>query len=357
MKSITNSRLKAPHASEVPKYYKSALRWSHILMMVYFASYIFFMAVLHYPENIPFVLPWIALTAVLLACRDGIGIRWHMLYLALVTISWVIYSVLNFGWYCGGQYFLISIMVLSLFSLYDSLWEKLGFTALLIAIRMALLWRCTYLQPLHPMNHSAEILLQSLNTIYIFTHLLIVCLLFSSNIQESEKQLMLYNRELRMQASTDALTKLYNRRYMLDLLEKQIADSPEENFSIALGDIDLFKRVNDTYGHNCGDEVLRCLAALFKEKIQGKGYVCRWGGEEFFFFFPGMNIDEAYAVMTDMNLAVSLLPIPYEGQTHQVTMTFGMEEYDFKGELEALIKKADDKLYYGKKNGRNQVVF
>ncbi len=77
---------------------------------------------------------------------------------------------------------------------------------------------------------------------------------------------MLYNIELTTTGLTDPLTTLYNRRRMEEVLENHITANPDENFCIAIGDIDFFKKINDTYGHNCGDQVLNSLAELFKKK-------------------------------------------------------------------------------------------
>ena len=144
---------------------------------------------------------------------------------------------------------------------------------------------------------------------------------------------------------------------MTEIINNHIAANPNQPFSIAIGDIDHFKHVNDTYGHNCGDQVLKDLAAMFVEKTFGIGHVCRWGGEEFFFFLPEMNLDQASILLNEIKVAVSKLPITYQDQVHHVTMTFGVEEYDYRSQLPELVKQADDKLYYGKNHGRNQVVF
>ena len=94
---------------------------------------------------------------------------------------------------------------------------------------------------------------------------------------------------------------------MEEVLKNHIRANPNENFSIAIGDIDFFKKINDTYGHNCGDQVLKSLSDLFREKTLGAGHVCRWGGEEFLFFFPEMNLDNATALMNEINMDVTLL--------------------------------------------------
>lgn len=123
------------------------------------------------------------------------------------------------------------------------------------------------------------------------------------------------------------------------------------------GDIDLFKRINDTYGHDCGDAVLKWLTDLLQNTMDGKGWICRWGGEEFLLYFPEMNGDEATKVLIDFLLKLGRTTFRWKEEEIHISMTFGVGEYDFHSELDALIKQADEKLYIGKNKGRNQVVF
>ena len=200
------------------------------------------------------------------------------------------------------------------------------------------------------------LIIQILNTVIFFVVTSVICISFSSNLQKAEQHLMLYNIELQQQAGTDPLTTLYNRRRMEEVLKNHIRANPNENFSIAIGDIDFFKKINDTYGHNCGDQVLKSLSDLFREKTLGAGHVCRWGGEEFLFFFPKMNLDNAAVLMNEINIAVSKCIISYKDITIHVTMTFGVEENDFQSSISDIVKRADDKLYYGKTHGRDTVI-
>ena len=131
---------------------------------------------------------------------------------------------------------------------------------------MALFFHCQNYPPIYVLTEAHMLIVQVLNTILSFVITGVICLTFSDNLQKAEKHLMLYNIKLRQQAGTDPLTTLYNRRRMEEVLENHIKANPYENFSIAIGDIDFFKKINDTYGHNCGDQVLKSLAELFKRK-------------------------------------------------------------------------------------------
>ena len=139
---------------------------------------------------------------------------------------------------------------------------------------------------------------------------------------------------------------------MLQALE----NAPNDIYSIAIADIDFFKNVNDTFGHNCGDYTLKELAALFQSLAADSFSVCRWGGEEFCFYLPGKNLDEAGAIMFSVQQAVKKLRLEYEGAKFSISITIGVAENDFRSPTAAILEQADQKLYRGKMNGRDQVV-
>lgn len=165
-------------------------------------------------------------------------------------------------------------------------------------------------------------------------------------------------RSLRELVEQDMLTKLQNRRYgeqRLHTVQSQ-ASKTGMPFSIAIGDIDFFKRVNDTYGHECGDAVLKGVADILKTSMMGKGFAVRWGGEEFLLVFDRMYAGDAYTELEYILESIRQLKTVYLENTVKVTMTFGITDGDTKIGVNALLRAADDKLYYGKSNGRNQVV-
>lgn len=159
---------------------------------------------------------------------------------------------------------------------------------------------------------------------------------------------------LRKLIERDALTGLYNRRAAekkLDLLENDGIKS-----SVSIGDIDFFKKFNDSFGHECGDAVLKEVAATLNEGMRGKGFVARWGGEEFLLVFENIEEMAAGLFLTDILQSVRDHKVPYDGQEHQVTMTFGVTGRMDDENVSDQIRRADDKLYEGKKGGRNRVI-
>ncbi|MBO5551115.1 MAG: GGDEF domain-containing protein, partial [Lachnospiraceae bacterium] len=115
--------------------------------------------------------------------------------------------------------------------------------------------------------------------------------------------------------------------------------------------------VNDTRGHDCGDYVLKTLASVFKDFMKDKGYVSRWGGEEFVFIFKDINGDDAYPMLEDLRRNIEKMELEFFSHKFNITMTFGVEEYSPMFGSEEAIKKADEKLYIGKESGRNKVVY
>lgn len=184
-------------------------------------------------------------------------------------------------------------------------------------------------------------------------------LLRNDEIGEMGRLTLTVQRSLRRLIERDALTNLYNRRSgdnKLRELQKEAIES-DRPFSIALGDIDLFKTFNDKYGHECGDVVLKNVAeCFFRHFSGGKGYAIRWGGEEFLLVFKGLNEKEACEEAKRVLKRIRDCKISYGDYQVSVTMTFGVAEYGKDDTIEKLVKRADDRLYIGKSNGRNQVV-
>ncbi len=155
----------------------------------------------------------------------------------------------------------------------------------------------------------------------------------------------------------DALTGLFNRRYGEKKLLEIQRDKVEKNvdFCIAIGDVDHFKRVNDTYGHECGDLVLAEVANIMKKAMYGEGFAARWGGEEFLLVFKDGNEENAICKLAAILDEIKEKEIVYNEQIVRITMTFGISRGN-TDDIDSLICCADKKLYHGKNNGRNQIV-
>ena len=348
---------------EVPKntrnplfYYRQSVRLADRMLAVYFiiSLLLVFLTVKQF-----FWLPTLLLGLLLIKLfhSDQLSARVNLLLVTLLVCAWSCWYVVLFGWDFGGQHMLFVLIVLVFFCLYEPPTFKIIYFLLILTVRISLFQYTSAHEPLVPMDSFTQFLMQMVNTISSFLMLAGCCIVYSSNLQETARQLLLHNQQLQVQAETDPLTKLINRRGFMDVMTRYISDNPEAMYCVAIADIDFFKRVNDTYGHNCGDYVLQQLSKLFTEQAKEGYFVSRWGGEEFCFFFPGMNIDDASRIMTDLLIAVRKMQIEYEDHRFSITITAGVEENDYRSPLADLLESADRKLYRGKANGRNQMVF
>jgi len=153
-------------------------------------------------------------------------------------------------------------------------------------------------------------------------------------------------------ANRDKLTQLYNRVYM----DKQIDELIEKNepFSIAIVDIDHFKKVNDTYGHITGDKVLQSFAKILKDTLKDKALVCRWGGEEFLIVVPNCNDkDRVYKMLEELRGKIESFEFP---DISRATASFGSAIFEPNGMFKDTMHRADKALYRAKESGRNRVV-
>lgn len=153
---------------------------------------------------------------------------------------------------------------------------------------------------------------------------------------------------------TDYLTKLYNRREIESVIETEItrADRYSTNFSIVFIDIDKFKNINDTFGHNVGDDVLVELSKILKLKSRKTDTVGRWGGEEFIIVCSETDIDGAFDFANNLRETIEnhkFLTVK------QVTISCGISQYEKTDTLSSVIAKADGALYQAKETGRNKV--
>lgn len=165
-----------------------------------------------------------------------------------------------------------------------------------------------------------------------------------------------YVEKLNHKLMHDKLTGVYNRMYLEEKLVIFMQKAYRQSgVSVAMCDIDFFKKVNDTYGHDCGDLVLKTVAATLRDFMHPYGFAARWGGEEFLLVFEHTDYDRAKQALEELLERIRAIECPYGDQTVHVTMTFGLAGGDTPDILH-LLKTADDRLYEGKTSGRNRVV-
>lgn len=165
---------------------------------------------------------------------------------------------------------------------------------------------------------------------------------------------------LRQQAVRDSLTGLYNRRFMEEALERELRHATRENrpLAVLMGDIDHFKDLNDTYGHDVGDAVLREVARFIRGRIRGSDIACRYGGEELLVILPNTPLHEATRFAEMLRAGVRALVVQERDRTvGEVTCSFGVASTSAHGTTTAtLLRAADAALYQAKAQGRDRVI-
>jgi len=284
-------------------------------------------------------------------------VKFNVLILAMIV------AFIHFlGWNMGVQHFLFILVILEFFAVYNKYALKVGYTIALCFLRIELFFIFLGKESVVALTKSENEIMQILTSITIYWCLAAMCYIYGRDSQKMEAKLIQYNEQLRIQANTDKLTGLYNRRKGMEKLEtimesKKNAAENATPMSLCICDIDFFKKVNDTYGHDFGDEVLKGVSKILKEEMKDDNFVARWGGEEFLLVFPNMNGEHAYTVTEIIRSKIKRMSIPYEDTEVKVTMTFGLSEYGFSETITELLKHADQKLYHGKESGRDRVVY
>lgn len=202
-----------------------------------------------------------------------------------------------------------------------------------------------YNEPLYDYPQSAVDILVVFNSIATFSIVILYMWLFHNVAIKSEEK-------LENMAMIDNLTGLYNRHYLLASME-HMENKADEDCWLAILDIDDFKKVNDTYGHNCGDYILGQVSVITR-KICTDQVVCRWGGEEFIILSAkkGCKTD----ILETLRKSISEEEFRFEGNVIKITVTIGAARYDSSLTNDGWISAADSNLYFGKTHGKNRVV-
>jgi diguanylate cyclase (GGDEF)-like protein len=177
-------------------------------------------------------------------------------------------------------------------------------------------------------------------------------------VDQRTEELRVKTLELEEQATHDKLTGLFNRRYVDDFLQREIENSRryDRPFTIALADIDHFKRVNDSHSHAIGDKVLCRVAEILTNRCRKTDVVARYGGEEFLLCFPDTSSEFAEQVCSQIRTAVERTDWSDIGLGIRLTISFGIAEVGIDSRRTTILSDADTRLYQAKHKGRNRIV-
>jgi diguanylate cyclase (GGDEF)-like protein len=170
--------------------------------------------------------------------------------------------------------------------------------------------------------------------------------------------LYLNTKFIKLEMSIDPLTGAFNRRSFETIIQKLLEISQITNTSItlAIADLDYFKKINDTFGHLAGDEALKHFVNIIKRNLRKSDYVFRIGGEEFLILLPNTELKDVVEIVERIRKDLEENPLYFDGKEIKITASFGLAEVDKEKYINEIIKKADEKLYKAKESGRNKVV-
>lgn len=291
--------------------------------------------------------------------------REHYLTIYFITYLEVILhsfaACLVLGWQYGFAQYIIAIIPVGFYICYmlDINRRKIKIAISLAVISMFAFFLCKilsfYREPLIILdNEILELSLYIFNACCTFVFLILFTLVFVFEIRLSSNQLQHQNAILDKLASTDPLTGLYNRRSM-DVFLSQAVES-DVGFALIMCDIDDFKKVNDTYGHDFGDVVLKGVAKITTEQVREKGYVCRWGGEEILILLNNASEESSYRIAENIRRNVANKVFDLNEKWIHCSLTLGIALHEKRETVEETITRADYNLYRGKRGGKNAVV-
>ncbi len=275
---------------------------------------------------------------------------------------------------CDEGFFMYSMMALPVaaYTLFLSCREKFGVTIVVMAITTAVTMFCSiffvnrcgsvleiFMNRDIP-QRSTEIM-RSVNIFFNTGLIFSFSMLFVMEIHTLFRKLSETNDRLAFTATHDALTGLYNRHSLRKFFDE--LENGSDLFCVIMGDIDDFKKINDTYGHDCGDIVLKTVADIVMKNMGEKDIACRWGGEEFLIIMRGSR-DECFDRISLVKAQINALDISHESSSVHVTMTFGFADSDenlqsghsARESIDSLISMVDKRLYKGKTSGKNVIV-
>lgn len=219
------------------------------------------------------------------------------------------------------------------------------FTFIIIACYLGCTIFVSFNGPIYPGTNISEAVFWITNSIIVFWFLIFYTKMLIKTTIESEEK-------LKEMSYVDRLTGLYNRHYMMDKLEK--ATEQNSLSTVAMIDIDDFKKINDVYGHNAGDYVLQNLSQIMKD-VCGESVISRWGGEEFLLLFE--NYTGAKDTMENLRATVEKTKFEFEGQRIKVSVTVGIADRGEQKSIDKWVQSADNRLYVGKKQGKNVIIY
>lgn len=250
------------------------------------------------------------------------------------------------GWNSGFHYLMIPLVPVCMLSTTRTRPVRLAIVVIASLLYMGLMYWSDHYQPYYQIDSEILSVLHYGCATTLFLTFMTVAARYHDIIAEAQEALA-------REAATDPLTGALNRRRLTQLASELPKSQPS---ALLLCDLDHFKQVNDTYGHDAGDTVLQTFHQLLQDGARSGDYVARWGGEEFLVLLPNTQMDVARQVAQRLRQQLERTPIILcDGSTLHVTVTIGLARMELGDSLQSAVRRADEALYKGKESGRNQV--
>lgn len=284
---------------------------------------------------------------------DQLIIAFFLTVLELMSVVFI--DVLWMGWESGFNYYYLLIIPIFALAEKTKLKYKIMVGIFVASAYTALHFFVLTREPIVKLPEMTVLVIGDMNIITTFYFLSVVLYIFGITVLENERKLKDANEKLKNISETDQLTGIYNRRYAFDILNNEIThyNATKNKFVIAIADIDDFKRVNDKYGHICGDYILLETVNHIKKVLRKQDILARWGGEEFVIILPNTQKEEGKIITERIRKVIESNEISYENEKIKITITIGWAIYDDTYTFNQIIQKADMFLYQGKANGKN----
>lgn len=258
------------------------------------------------------------------------------------------------GWDYGFQNIILALISVAFFT--NSIGKMFGYI-------VAFFQGAAYLFLYILLHDNAEISSFQAQAVYVFNFILVVCSLIVFSALLRIFNTMVYSnmldkqQEFEIAANKDSLTQLPNRRAFINLVGANAFNS-KKSISVVVGDLDDFKRINDKFGHNAGDEVLKGVANIMKTSLRRQDYAFRFGGEEFLLLIVNTNLKNSSVILDRIRDKISKHTFKFDQEKIQISITFGFVHADVgeNFDIDLAIKEADALLGYGKKSGKNCTI-
>lgn len=313
-------------------------------------------------------LPWIAATASLGSFFVMLTLMIVSFFMTNITINRIICSLfLNFVmfpvlfWVTGGincgmiLYFILGLSVASL--ILEGKCRIIILVSALLFDMVNLHFGFKYPELSYSLNYEERWMDTVSSFLIVAVFIIAVIFIMTEEYGKEHDKVVMHAEELNRQAITDNLTQLYNQRFLMDTLKRLVEEYhvKHHNISMILLDIDDFKKVNDTYGHLCGNEILCRFSAILKEKAKDQYIAARYGGEEFILVLPDCSLETALQFAEMIRLEV------YHDKTlitltkNHLSVSGGVTQYQADITIEEWIRQADKNLYIAKDKGKNRI--